>query len=104
MLLQNPGDTYFTLAKKLDMGLWQLYKYNESGKNSSIKTGDIVYLQQKRRKCAQSVYTVKKGDNMYSISQNFGVKIKFLYKRNHMNPGEEPKVGEVINLRTKRKK
>jgi len=103
-VIAKPGDSYFTLAKKLDMGLWQLYKYNETGKNAAIRAGDIVYLQQKRRRGSESTYTAKKGDTMYTISQKFGVKVKFLYKKNHMNPGDEPKVGDVINLRTKKKK
>lgn len=101
-VIAKPGDSYFTLAKKLDMGLWQLYKYNESGKNAAIRAGDMVYLQQKRRRGTQDIYTVKKGDSMYTISQKFGVKMKFLYKKNHMNPGDEPKVGDVIYLKAKK--
>ena len=102
-VIAKPGDSYFTLAKKLDMGLWQLYKYNESGKNAAIRAGDMVYLQQKRRRGSVDTYTVKKGDSMYTISQKFGIKLKFLYKKNHMNPGDEPKVGSVVNLKTRKK-
>lgn len=103
-VVAKPGDTYFTLASQLDMGLWQLYKYNETGKSSTIKAGDIVYLQPKhRRSSTTEFHTVKKGDTMYSISQKYGIKLKHLYRKNHMNPGEEPKVGDTINLRNKKR-
>jgi LysM repeat protein len=102
-VLARPGDTYFKLAKELDMGLWQLYKYNETGKNGVLKTGDIVYLQPKRRKASVEYHTVMKGETMYLISQKYGIRLKHLYKKNRMNPGEEPKPGDILYLRKKKR-
>jgi len=36
---------------------------------------------------------------MYSISQNYGIQMKWLYKRNGMKIGTQPKVGQQIWLR-----
>jgi LysM repeat protein len=103
-VLARPGDTYLKLAKELDMGLWQLYKYNETGKNGILKTGDIVYLQPKRRKAQVEFHTVLKGETMYMISQKYGIRMKHLYKKNNMDPGVEPKPGTILNLRSRKRK
>jgi len=44
---------------------------------------------------------VQEGDDMYTISQRFGVRVNNLYKLNRMEPGEQPRVGQRINLKTK---
>ena len=47
--------------------------------------------------------TVKEGETMWTISRDEGVRMEQLYKYNKMQIGEEPAVGEQINLRDKRK-
>ncbi|HEY6159655.1 MAG TPA: glucosaminidase domain-containing protein [Bacteroidia bacterium] len=103
-VVAKPGDTYSTLAKELDVTVKQLKRYNESNRNDVLKTGEFVYLQSKRRRSFfVDSYTVKKGDSMYSISQQFGIKLKHLYRKNNMKPGEEPKPGDVLNLEHKKR-
>jgi LysM repeat protein len=98
-IIAKNGDTPFKIAKEFEMGLWQIYKYNDLGKNDGIKEGDVVYLQPKRSKAQFEYHTVKNGDNMKTISQLYGVKLKKLYKRNKLKPGTEPKTGSIIYLR-----
>ena len=38
---------------------------------------------------------------MYSIAQFYGIKIKFLYKKNKMRSGSEPYVGQKLSLKNK---
>lgn len=103
-VIAKEGDTYFAIAKELDMGLWQLYKYNESGKSATTKAGDIVYLQPKKRSADNAdTHIVKKNETLYAISQQYGIKLKHLYKKNKLNPGSEIKTGDVIFLRKKKK-
>jgi LysM repeat protein len=98
-IVAKNGDTPFKIAKEFEMGLWQIYKYNDLNKNETIKEGDIVYLQPKRSKGKFEFHTVEKGDTMKKISQMHGVKLGKLYKRNEIKPGTEPKVGTVVYLR-----
>src|ERR1051326_5197498 len=103
-VVAKPGDTYSTLAKELDVSVKQLKRYNESSRNDVLKTGEFVYLQSKRRRSLfVGTYTVKKGDSMYSISQQFGIKLKYLYRKNNLHPGEEPKPGDVLSLGHKKR-
>ena len=96
------GDTFQKIADEFEMGLWQIYKYNDLNKSDVLQEGDIIYLQPKRNSAKVDLYTVKKGDSMKKISQLYGVKLKKIYKKNNMEPGTEPEVGQVLWLRGKK--
>jgi LysM repeat protein len=99
VIVQN-GDTYYKIAKEFDMSLWQLYKYNDVTKEDILKAGDVLYLQGKKSKNKKAqAHVVRKGETMRDISQQYGVKVKKLEKRNGMQHGEQPKPGERIVLK-----
>lgn len=94
------GDTYYKIAHQLDMRLWQLHNYNETGRQTCLEVGDIVYLQPKRRHSQkEETHTVRWGEDMYYISQLYGIKMKHLYRLNKMQDGQEPSAGQKIVLR-----
>ena len=77
-------------------------KYNELPKDYEFRGGEIVYLEEKRKKATKDhiSYIAKQGDSMYDISQMFGIKLKNLYKLNGMDPEtSELRVGDIIWLR-----
>ena len=77
-------------------------KWNDLPKDEEIKAGEVVYLKPKRRRGSEDKHIVTKTDNMRSISQTYGIKLKHLYKKNRMETGTEPKVGEVLYMQKKR--
>ena len=99
------GDTFEKLAKELDLLNWELYKYNDLSKDAQLEDGQILYLQPKRNKAepGKETHEVKDGETMYSISQAYGVKLKKLYRKNLMKPGNEPNEGDIIYLRKNKK-
>lgn len=97
------GDTYYKIAHDLDMRLWQLHNYNETGKQTCLQVGDVVYLQPKRRHSRmEEVHTARFGETMYYISQLYGIKMRHLYKMNNMTDGKEPTAGQKIYLQKKK--
>ncbi|MBL7883464.1 MAG: glucosaminidase domain-containing protein [Bacteroidia bacterium] len=98
-IVVKPGDTFYKIAKDTEKDLWQLYKFNDLEPTDKLIAGQKLYLQPKRNKAKEPFHTVKKGDTMKSISQLHGIKLKKLYKKNHLKVGEEPKVGEKLYLR-----
>jgi LysM repeat protein len=98
-VIAKEGDTAFKLAKEFEMGLWQIYKYNDLNGKDAIKAGDIIYLQPKRNKAKIAYHEVKEGETMRDISQKYGVKLKKLYKKNNIERGTQPAAGTMINLR-----
>ncbi len=94
------GDTYYKIAQQLDMRLWQLHNYNETGRQTCLQVGDIVYLQPKRSHSQkEEFHTVRWGETMYYISQLYGIKMRHLYRMNHMLDGQEPNAGQKILLK-----
>lgn len=102
-IIVKPGDSFMKIAKELDMGVWQLYKYNDLNKNATLTPGQLLYIQPKKRKSKEGKHTVKPGETIYDISQHYGVKVKSLYKYNGLPTGAQPKAGEVLLLKKKKK-
>jgi LysM repeat protein len=100
-VLAEDGDNCLKIAKRYDMSLWQIYKYNDIDKNILLKKGQRIYLKPKRRKSAEDLHVVKAGETMHSISQLHGIKLKFLYRKNRMETGSEPKAGQKLSLKKK---
>lgn len=101
-IIVQPGDSFYKIAKDTEKDLWQLYKFNDLEPNEKLIAGQKLYIQPKRNKAKEPIHTVKKGETMRSISQLHGIKLKSLYKKNHMKAGEEPKIGEQLYLRNNR--
>lgn len=97
-----PGETVESIAKQHDLSPRQIRRYNDLPKNAEVKPGSIVYLQAKKRSGSEPYHTVKAGENMYSISQLYGIRVKHLYKKNRMNKGTEPAPGEKLYMQSKR--
>lgn len=101
-VIAKSNDNLEEIADEFNMGLWQITKYNDLSESDKPELGDIIYLQPKRRKGQQEFHSVNTGESMYEISQMYGVKLKKLYKRNRVNEGYQPEVGEKIYLQGKR--
>jgi LysM repeat protein len=99
-IVVKEGDTFYKIAKQFNMGLWQLYKYNDYNKNDVLKAGEVLYLQPKRNKSKEKAeHKVSNGETMHAIAQQYGIKLKKLYKLNKMIPGTQPNEGAILRLR-----
>lgn len=97
------GDTYDGLSRTLEMMPWEIARYNELPDHTLPPPGSVVYIQPKRRKAEvqHKVHVAERGESIYSISQRYAVKSRYLYRRNRMTPGELPEEGQLIYLRGK---
>ncbi len=104
-VIVKDADTFVSIAERHELRPWQLYKYNELPLDATLIPGTRMYLQPKRRKAAvgYKYHTIKPGENMYIISQKYGIKLKSLYKINNSEYNREPEIGYTISLRKKKK-
>ena len=95
------NDTYDIIAYDTRLKLKKLIKYNEVTKEHVLKADDIVFLQSKKKYASKdnSTYTVKPGDSMHSISQQYGMRMKSLYKLNKLKKDYVPKPGDILKVR-----
>lgn len=80
----HKGDTFYRLSQEFDLGLWQLYKYNELGKRDVLKEGEKVYLDPKRgrAKRGNNIHICKRPMSLRDVAQEEGLKLKKLLKYN----------------------
>lgn len=102
-IVARKGDTYYKIAQEFDLGMWQLYRYNDFGpKKDLLEEGDIVYIQPKRHRAKEknATYTASISTTLTAISQSEGIKLKSLMELNNISSADEivPK-GQKILLR-----
>lgn len=103
-IIAQKGDSYFKIASTYGLEVEQLLKFNDLDSKSKIQQGQKIYIVRKRRKAAESTHVVQKGETMHSISQLHGLRLYWLYRRNKMKPGQEPRIGDILILRKRGKK
>lgn len=100
-VVARDGDTFQVLGKEFDISWKKLVKYNDLHKEYTLEEGDVIYLKEKKKKAAKpyTVYVVRDGDSMHSISQKYGIRLKNLYKMNRKEADYVPEVGDRLRLR-----
>lgn len=100
-VIARNGDTFQGLGKEFDISWKKLVKYNDLHREYTLIDGDIIYLKAKKKKASKSytVYIVKDGDSMHTISQKFAIRLKNLYKMNRKDGDYIPEVGDRLRLR-----
>lgn len=97
------GDTFKSLAKEIGISERKLAKYNERDRRDALEVGEIIYLKKKRTKAPKSyrgrLHYVRDGQSMYTIAQLYGIRLKSLYKLNHLSPDYQIKVGDGLRVR-----
>lgn len=98
-VLSVEGDTYRSIAQRLNMSPEKLARYNDAKVDNPV--GRVVYIQRKAAKGPRGLNThiIKENETMYSISQRYGISFKWLCNMNDKARGESPRVGERIRLR-----
>lgn len=93
-----PTDTDVAyIAKKFNLREGRLIKWNEL-EGTKLTANDIIFLESKNSSGNVETYITQPNDTMYRIAQKFGIKLRKLYRRNRMEVGTEPSVGQKIYL------
>ncbi len=76
---------------------------HERGRLLLIPVSDIIYLKKKRKKATKNYkdkfHVVKANESMYTISQKYGIRLKYLYKMNHLSPDYQIRPGAQLKVR-----
>lgn len=93
-------DSFKNIAKETGITVAELLYFNDLPKATPLFRDDYVYLAPKKTHTKKDVpaYTVRVGDSMHSIAQEYGIKLKSLYKLNGMKYGTPARVGQKLKL------
>ena len=95
------GETLKDIAREYGMQLLMLRRFNEVDRKFAPPAGSLVYLEKKKSRADREhrTYVVKKDDSLWSVSQQFGVRMKPLAKRNGLSDENPLTVGMTLILR-----
>ena len=97
------GDTFKLIGEEIDISYKKIAKYNERDRRSPLQEGEIVWLKKKQKRAPKEYkhrpHYVRPGESMYSIAQKYGIRLKSLYKMNHLSPDYDLRVGDELKLR-----
>lgn len=101
------GDTYYSISKKYNITLQELYDANGIEAGAVLKIGQVLKIPGKAssEKVATKTTTVKtkeyqivSGDTLYSISKKFGTTVDNLRSLNGLDEKSVLKVGQVLKV------
>ena len=79
----QPDDTLFAIAQKFGTTVTQLIDWNQLA-TTVITPGMKLIVSNEVTNPSVTIYTVKKGDSLYSIAMNFGVSVDDLIRTNQL--------------------
>ena len=105
------GDTYYSISKKYNITLQELYSANGIDENDVLKVGQVLKIpgksnsQNTTEKSTTSVSSVKTanyevvpGDTLYSISKKYSTTVDNLRSLNGLTESSVLKVGQVLKV------
>ena len=83
------------------MQLSMLRRFNEVDRKFTPPAGTQIFLERKKSRADKEhrTYVVKKGDSLWSISQQFGISVSSLAKRNKIGDSNPLVTGMTLVLR-----
>lgn len=102
-VIAGESETPLELAARMKIPLRKVLKYNDIELVDGFYPGQFVYLNHKKSKFGgeKAVHQVERMDNIYLISQKYGIRLDKLLKLNQLKKGEEPNINEKIYLKEK---
>lgn len=98
-IMAEKGDNIDKIALRAGISKEQFLEYNDLRIFDPIKEGQVYYVKPKRRKAKVPYHTVKPNETLWEISQNYGIKLSHLLRKNRMKHPEKLKPGRVLWLR-----
>ncbi|MFK8104658.1 MAG: LysM peptidoglycan-binding domain-containing protein, partial [Saprospiraceae bacterium] len=103
MILTRGGETVQEIANQYDVKAKCIIYYNEllTSKNTKLAKDTRIYIQKKKKsyRGKKKYHYVKKGETMYSIAQDYGIRLGRLHRRNRLKEGTQPAVGARLKIR-----
>lgn len=93
------GDTPELVAQELNLGRWQIEKYNDIDEHHVFTAGEIIFIQPKRNKAKRKLHKVTGNETLWEISQLHAIKLEKLADYNDLAPRSTLQPGDQLFLR-----
>jgi hypothetical protein len=99
------GETYAAIARAFGLFPKEILKFNDLPRNTDLYKelvpGTLIYVQPKRNEAARGLekHVLEADDDLWALSQRYGVKLAKIYKMNDFDVHYIPREGDIIRLR-----
>ena len=101
-ILARPGENATAIASRADVNLSSFLKWNDISISDRIQPGAYYLLGKKRSRSTESYHKVVSGENLWSISQQYGLQLNKLKKYNRISSDRDLSDGMVLWLSSKK--
>lgn len=85
-VVAQKGDTYFSIARDVQLGMGELKMYNDVPNNKYEPCeGEMVYLQKKRQYAERHHHVLCENETLRDVAQLYGCRLKTIYKLNNLS-------------------
>ena len=91
-------------ADEIGMKEKKFVKVNDLPEGEKVETGKYYYTEKKKASADVETHIVQPGEDLWSISQKYGIRLAALKSKNRIRKDSELKPGMVLNLREPRKR
>lgn len=94
------GESFAQLARVVELTPGLLARWNDTTKDATLSEGQRIYIQPKRNASkSNATHTARDGESLWSVSQEYGVKLAKLAKYNGLDKDARLKAGQKVHLR-----
>jgi membrane-bound lytic murein transglycosylase D len=98
----KPGERASQMAARLNISVSSFLKYNDITIDHIVRSDVYYFIQKKKKKSDALTHTVAPGEDLWLLSQRYGVSLKRLQKMNGLPADQKVEPGDVVWLTTKR--
>jgi membrane-bound lytic murein transglycosylase D len=98
------GESVATLASRAKVDLSEFLRFNDISIDHRVKPGSYYFVDRKKAKAKENVHILKAGENMWMISQVYGVQLKKLMKYNRLSASTSVLAGTQLWLNARKPK
>jgi membrane-bound lytic murein transglycosylase D len=92
------GETASALAQRADIDLSKFLKWNEMSSSQPLIGGAYYFLGKKRGRATENFHTVNAGEDLWQISQRYGVQLRRLQRFNRLGTTISVPAGQTLYL------
>ena len=104
VILSGNSNNLNSLAAEAGISIKLLIKYNDLNPQDPIKANTIYYLESKKSKSKIGFHVVGKSETLWSISQNYALRLNKLMTMNRITSNEKIEIDRILWLNAKRPK
>lgn len=102
-IVAREGDTFARIARTFAVTERTLRKYNEADPRGTADPvqGEMIYIERKQNKWLGNVHrhTVREGETLFSLSQEYGIRMRKLARLNRLRPDAQLTAGQTLTLK-----